>query len=129
MKVEIILFLCIMLLFSCQKKTESTSPLSENITETVYASAIVKAENQYEVFATVNGILNEIFVSENDLIKAGTPLMQVVDESITLNRENARLAAGYADVSANKEKIAEAENSVALAQSKFINDSLLYRRQ
>ena len=114
---------------SCIDKTEKTNAVRENITESVYASAIVKTENQYQVFATVNGIINKLFVTENDLVKKGAPLMQVTDESSTIDRKKASLESSYAEVSANREKLAEAKNSIALAQSKASNDSLLYQRQ
>lgn len=58
-------------LFSCSSKTEKINPVRENITESVYASAIVKTQDQYQVFATVNGIINKLFVTENDLVKKG----------------------------------------------------------
>ncbi|MEO8961020.1 MAG: efflux RND transporter periplasmic adaptor subunit [Ginsengibacter sp.] len=128
-RIPIAPILCSVLFFSCNNKIENTKPITENITESVYASAIVKTENQYQVFATVNGIINKIFVTENDLVKKGDPLIKVTDESSTIDRENASLAASYADVSANREKLADAKNSIALAQSKSSNDSLLYQRQ
>ena len=129
MKQGVILFLYVILFFSCNEKIEKTKPITENITETVYASASVKAKDQYEVFATVNGIINKIFVTENDLVKTGTPLMQVIDKSTTINAENAGLAAEYSDINTNKEKLTNAKNSISLAQSKLSNDSLLFKRQ
>ncbi len=129
MKTITVCLFCAILFISCSDKTEKTNPVIEDITESVYASAIVKTENQYQVFATVNGIINKLFVTENDLVKKGDPLMQVTDESSTINREKASLEASYADVNANREKLAEVKNSIALAQSKAGNDSLLYQRQ
>ena len=129
MKIAIALLLCSALFFSCNNKAEKIKPITENITESVYASAIIKTKNQYEAFATVNGIINKIFVTENDLVKKGDPLMQVTDKSSTFNRENASLAAEYADVNANREKLADAKNNITLAKSKCSNDSLLYQRQ
>ena len=129
MRISIVPIVCSVLFFSCNNKTENTKPINETITESVYASAIVKTDNQYQVFATVNGIINKIFVTENDLVKKGDPLMQIMDKSSTINRENASLAAGYADVNSNREKLVDAKNSIALAQDKSSNDSLLYERQ
>lgn len=76
----------------------------------------------------VIGIINKIFVTENDLVKKVT-LMQVKDEIATINRESASLAASFVEVSANREKLADVKNSNELAQSKTSNDSLLYQRQ
>ncbi len=117
------------LIFSCKGKRESTKPVTENITESVYASGLIKAKNQYQVFSTVSGIINKRLVAENDLVRVGTPLFEISDMSVTLNRANASLAASYADLSANKEKLAEAKNNISIAQRKFDNDSLLYQRQ
>gem|GEM_PF-3220622 len=64
-------------------------------------------------------------MTENDLVKKGTPLFMVLDKSVILNRENAALAANYADVSANKEKLNDARNSIALPRDKLTDDSLM----
>ena len=129
MKIKMVLLVCTLMVLSCKHKTEETKPLTENITESVYASSIVKAKDQYQVFATVNGIINKLFVTENDLIKKGDRLMQVMDKSSAINRENASLAAIFADVDANREKLADAKNTISLAQIKSGNDSLLHQRQ
>lgn len=119
-----------LLFISCGSKVEKIQPLKENITSSVYASAIVKAKNQYQVFSTVSGTIQKIFVTENDLVKVGSPLLQVTDNSVSMSRANAGLAADYAAVSANQEKLSEIKNTIALAESKSSNDySLLVRQQ
>jgi hypothetical protein len=45
------------LLYSCKKKQEHISPIEEKITESVYASGVVKSNHQYQVFSTTNGII------------------------------------------------------------------------
>ncbi len=122
--------LFLMLLFiSCGSKQEKIQPVTENITESVYASAIVKAKNQYQVYSTVSGNINKIFVTENDLVKIGTSILQVSDKSISISRESAGLAADYASINANQEKLSEVKNSIALAQNKVTNDLSLFKRQ
>lgn len=115
--------------FSCNNSTEKIKPVTENITESVYAAGIIKTKNQYQVFSTVSGIINKIFVTENDLVRSGSPLMLVSDETSKINRENAGLVAGYADLNANKEKLTDLKNSITHAQSKYRNDSLIFKRQ
>lgn len=100
-----------------------------DITESVYASGVIKAENQYQVFATVNGIINNIFVTEGDEVKKGTPLLSVVNETSKLNAENARLAASYNDYGANKSKLNELKVNIDFAKNKWQVDSSLYIRQ
>ena len=61
--------------FSCKKEAEQAiQPKKENISESVYASGIIKSQNQYQVFATVSGLLKEIMVKEGDVVKKGSPL-------------------------------------------------------
>lgn len=129
MKSRLYLFLIIPLIISCAGKQDKVKPSTENITESVYASAIVKAKNQYQVFSTVSGNINKIFVTENDLVKVGSPLLQVSDKSSSINRENAGLSAEYADLNTNRDKLTDVKNNIALAQSKCSNDSLLFVRQ
>jgi len=58
-----------LLIFSCKSKKETLKPTVENISSSIYASGLVKTKNQYQVFANVNGIIDEIFVSEGDMVK------------------------------------------------------------
>ena len=47
---------------ACKKTTETLSPVRESITESVYASGILKSKNQYQVFASVKGLLQKVYV-------------------------------------------------------------------
>jgi HlyD family secretion protein len=114
---------------SCSGSQESTQPTVENISESVYASGVVKSRNQYQVFPVVSGIVEEILVTEGDYVKQGETLMRISNEAARLNTENARLAAEYARVSANAEKLAELQEAIDLARSRMQNDSLLLVRQ
>lgn len=114
---------------SCSKSKEKTSPVVENITASVYAAGVIKTKNQYSVYSTVSGILSEILVKENDSVKAGSPLFRIADKISSLSSDNAALAANYATLSNNREKLTEIENNIELARSKYRNDSLLLSRQ
>ena len=89
------------LLFSCKKKEETTTPVVQNITESVYASGKVKSKNQYDVYSSVAGIIRKVHVTEGDLVRKGDPLLSLVNESQQLSRENAGIAARYLSVQAN----------------------------
>lgn len=108
---------------------EKTTPVVENITESVYASGVIKTKNQYQVFPTVSGVISKIYIEENDLVKAGSPLIRISDETSRMNRVNAGLAADYANVDANREKLNDLKNNIVLAANKYHNDSLLFTRQ
>ncbi len=119
----------LLLFFSCTKKTEKTNPVIENITSSVYASGVIKTKNQYQVFSAVNGLVKEIFVTEGDVVKKGTPLMKVANETAQLNSENAKLAADYAAVNSNLDKLNELKINIAQAKNKMDNDMALQQRQ
>ncbi len=121
--------LLLVIVFSCKKKTEVTSPAVVNISESVYASGTVKSKNQYQVFSTVNGIIQEIMVTEGDLVKKGAPLFKILNEPSKLNSSNAKLASDYADLNANTDKLKAAKVNSDLAYSKLKNDSMLFARQ
>ncbi|MBC8110711.1 MAG: hypothetical protein H7Y04_06585 [Verrucomicrobia bacterium] len=49
-------------LFACKSKVEKIKPVVASISESIYASGIIKSKNQYEAFVTVNGNIDQIFV-------------------------------------------------------------------
>jgi multidrug efflux pump subunit AcrA (membrane-fusion protein) len=123
-------FGCAMLLLTaCKKKQESTSPIEEKITESVYASGIVKSKLQYQVFSTVNGIVAALLVTEGDMVKKGDPIIRITNTTAQLNVENASIAADYTAQSANTEKLRELNISIEQAKVKLDNDALLQQRQ
>lgn len=125
--IKIILVIC--LLSSCKSKWEKTQPVVEKISESVYASGIIKSRHQYQVFSKVNGLIVNIPVTEGDTVKKGDPLMVILNETAKLNTENAALSAAYASVSANEDKLNELKVNIDLAKNKLNNDSLLLARQ
>ena len=129
MKQSLILCLSLFLFMACKNAVETTSPVRENITESVYASGILKSKNQYQVFSTVNGLLQHRYATEGDTVKKGALLFSILNESSTLVRENAQLAADLANLKSNQGKLDELLLSIDLAKSKMVNDSLLWMRQ
>ncbi|MBP6335393.1 MAG: efflux RND transporter periplasmic adaptor subunit [Bacteroidia bacterium] len=126
-----LLFLCFFLLAiqSCKENPEKIKPSVETISESVYASGIIKSKNQYQVFATVNGLIDKFYISEGDTIKSGEPILSISNESSKLGTENAKLAAEFADESTNTQKLNESRLAIEFAQTKMKNDSLQMVRQ
>lgn len=120
---------CIVVFFSCGKKEETTQPIKQNITESVYASGKIKSKNQYEVFAQVSGIIEQVHVEDGDMVHKGDALITLINETPKLNTENARIAASFLSVDANRDKLNEALVNISLAKEKFDNDSLILIRQ
>ncbi|MBS1635019.1 MAG: efflux RND transporter periplasmic adaptor subunit [Bacteroidetes bacterium] len=125
-----IIFIALSLVFlECGHNKEKIKPTVSDISESVYASGIIKSKNQYEAFATVNGVIEDVFVSEGDTVNIGTPILSISSEAQKLNKENAELAAQFADFNNNQGKLNEAKLAIDLAKSKMKNDSALYFRQ
>jgi RND family efflux transporter MFP subunit len=121
-------FFTILIVVSCKNGNEQTRPVVENISESVYASGIVKSKNQYQVYSTVNGLIQEILVHDGDVVSKGQPLIRVQNEPSSLNAYNAKLAADNA-IYSNADKLSEAKVAINFAMSKMKNDSLLLMRQ
>lgn len=119
----------LLLLAACGKGTGITRPTYEAISESIYASGIVKSDNQYQAYATVSGIVSNVFLTEGDTVRKGTPILSISNDAQRLSMENARLTANYYDYSANQSKLDEAREAIDLAADKLANDSLLYYRQ
>jgi len=128
-KYAVLLFSLSVLFWSCEKKTEKVQPVLEQITESVYASGLVKSKNQYQVFAAVPGIIQRILVQEGDLVKKGDPLFVIQHETSKLSAENAQLAVDFTRSSLQGEKLAELQNAIELARTNMLNDSIWLKRR
>ncbi len=126
---RVVFIFLVSLLISCSKKGERIKPVVQDITESVYASGVIKSKQQYQAFPTVSGIISDILVKEGDSVAKGTPLMAVFNETSRLSKQNAELAASYADYGANLGKLKELKINIELAKSKMLNDSVLLTRQ
>lgn len=115
--------------WGCRKKQETIMPVYMPITESVYASGKIKSVDQYQVFPSVSGIVKNIYVSEGDRVRTGQPLLSVVNDEQLLRARNASLDAHFSDISANRDKLADAARQSSLAGDKMKNDSALYFRQ
>jgi HlyD family secretion protein len=129
MKLPFLLILVFMLLVSCQGGQETTHPTREDISESVYASGVVKSKDQYQVFSTVSGVIRQVLVAEGDVVRKGDPLVRIENETARLNTESARLAAENARLSANADKLDELKVNIDLARSRMHYDSALLARQ
>ena len=114
---------------SCKDDSEKTRPVMEPITEAVYASGTIKSVEQYQVFASASGIIRDIRIQEGDSLKKGDILFVLSNETARLSTENARIAAEYADVSNQADKLRELQATIDLARIKLRNDSSLLERQ
>ncbi|MFT3946559.1 MAG: efflux RND transporter periplasmic adaptor subunit [Agriterribacter sp.] len=124
--------LCAFLLFafiSCRKKQETIHPQYQNITQSVYASGAVKSRNQYQVFANIPGVIEELDIKEGDSVKTGQTLLIINNSTAELSRQNAVTSADYNAIVNNQDRLQELSGAAEIALQKKQNDSLLYSRQ
>jgi RND family efflux transporter MFP subunit len=116
---------------SCDEKKSTLHPERSAITESVYASGAIKAQDQYTVFPVVSGILSDFLASDGDSVRIGDTLCIIRGEVSDLQRENARLLyeLSQENASPGSDRIREAELAVKTAHEKFQLDSSLYDRQ
>jgi HlyD family secretion protein len=121
----------LIILISCEKEKESIQVSANDITESVYASGKVKAINQYNVYSTVNGVLQNIIVNVGDQITKGQTLLEIDNVTSELNTENARIALDLSAENNRKgsDKLQEIELNVNLTLEKLQLDSSLFFRQ
>lgn len=121
----------LLLIMSCSKKDNGElQPKNGTVTESVYASGIVKSENQYTVYSTVNGVLQKIDVAVGQSIIQGQSLFEIESEKANLNTENARLAYQLSQESNRytQDKVDEMENKLQIAKDKLALDQSVYNR-
>ncbi len=128
-KTTLTILLLSLCFYDCKNKQETTQPVKERITESVYASGLVKSKNQYKVYSLVNGLIDKVLVAEGDIVKKGDPIIRLVNTTSQLNLENAKLSADYASFAANTEKLSELKISIELAKTKMDNDALFLQKQ
>lgn len=126
---HLVLYAIGILLLSCGKKQETSLPTVGAITESIYASGVLKTADQYQAYVTVNGIISKILVKEGDSVQVGSPLVSITNETQRYAAENASLAANFNDFTANAGKLDEAKLVIESAKNKFKLDSALYFRQ
>lgn len=123
------LFFAVFLLVSCGKSAETINPTRANISESVFASGVIKAKDQYRAYANSSGILKEVFVQEGDVVQKDQLILEIANEATRLSTETAELARRFADRKENELKLKDLEVNVQLAKSRYENDSLLLTRQ
>lgn len=111
---------------ACKEKS-GIQPDIATITESVYASGNVKAEEQYKVVSTVAGTLLKTHVQVGEMIKKGDPIFTIKNPVAGLSVSNAKLSVMRA--ADNLKKIRDMERQAELLCTKYLQDSLMYVRQ
>ena len=128
---RLITLLLVVLMSACGKEHETITPTVGPITESVYASGVVKARGQYMVYPTVSGTVSELLVHEGDTIKAGAPLLSIDDRGSSATSRSASAQVRLLEENSRESGpvLSQARESVVQARDKYILDSTNYARQ
>jgi len=120
----------LIILSSCNKDEDQIFPEVRDIHEFVYSSITIQPDSLYQVYAAVNGILEENLVEEGDLVNKGTPLLQIIATAPELNTENAKLSYELAkkNYQGNATILESISDEIGSARLKLENDSINFYR-
>ncbi len=123
--------LALVCLTGCKEDENTITPTIGTITESVYASGIVKAAGQYQVIPSANGKLLALLVQEGDTVKAGQALMRIDDRTSSLSTSNAfaQLRNLERNVQDDGPVLGQLRTALDQARDKLAVDSANYMRQ
>lgn len=74
-----------MAMVSCGKKTITTQPERKDITELVFATGVLKADNEYSLTAQSEGYITAIYFEEGDEFRAGKTMAVIDNKQAVVN--------------------------------------------
>jgi multidrug resistance efflux pump len=125
-----VLFSTALLTAACNSNKDVITPEVKPLTEAVYASGLVVAEDEYQVFAQVDGYLAEKMVSDGDAVKKGDVIFVIESAQqgarLQIARENYDLA--KRNNGADSPVLQELQTAIAAARTKMQYDSINFTR-
>lgn len=115
--IKSIMFLAaIGLLSSCGKKIQETNPIRKDVTETVFASGNLEANQTYQLVAQSDGYLVELNFKENDIVNQGQVLAVIDNKQNEINKESANALYNIAQQNLKSD-------APQMAQAKIVTDN------
>lgn len=111
----------------CKDKSETVKPTYQPIVESVYASATIKAAQQYTLYPAMSGRILNFGVAEGDQVSAGQLIAHLDNTGAALSASTAGEAVSLSRMSAKQLQEIQAQLGTAMEQAKL--DSLNYKRQ
>lgn len=125
-----LLILSAVLISSCNSNKEVITPEVKPLTEAVYASGLVVAQDEYQVFSQVDGYLAEKMVSDGDTVKKGDVLFVIESTQqnarLQIARENYELA--KTNTGRDSPVLQELYTAISAARTKMRFDSVNFVR-
>lgn len=128
-KISVFIVLAISI-FSCGKKTETATVQRKDITEMVFATGSLKADDEYLVAAQADGYLKTLNFEEGDVINAGK-VLAIIDNKqslVNVNQSGKLLAIAKANASENAPLLQQIRININLAKEKLKQDELQAER-
>lgn len=127
---SLIAVMTLMMIAACHT-SKHIHPQRKNIVETVYASGKIMADSEYTVFALSAGTVIKKLVRDGDTVKTGQLLYLIKYEASSAKLSAAKSAYDEAlsNLSEKSRVLTDLKISMANADTKFTNDSLLYIRR
>jgi HlyD family secretion protein len=133
MKKYIFIYLSIVFIITiiACNKTVTLHPQRKNIVETVYASGKIIADSEYTVYSLNAGTVIKKLTKEGDTVKKGQLLYVIKNDAPMAKADAAKIA--YNEAQSNLSERSRVLNDLKItmsnAETKFINDSVLYARR
>lgn len=114
---------------SCNR-TKTVKPERKAITEAVYASGFIIAQDEYKVYALADGYIVKKFRKDGDDVAAGDALYHVQNDALAARAGASSSAYDLAKQNAgdNSTVLTDLKNKIRSAEAKFRNDSLQFVR-
>ena len=129
--IHILLILAVIsTLIACGKKTITTQPIRKDITEMVFATGVLKADNEYSLTAQAEGYITAIDFEEGDYINPGKVMAVIENNQSVVNAAQSdkllRIARNNASVSAPL--FQQTKANITVAKEKIKQDELQVER-
>lgn len=117
-------------LASCSSNEGEVSPIKKDITETVFASGSLEAEDQYQLIAQTEGYIKDMHFDEGDSVMLGQELAIIENITFEANRTatSEQLRIAEFNLTSNAPAIQEANANLEYALSKKEQDEKQVQR-
>lgn len=124
------LILAVLFLGACGKKTEETKPVRKDVTETVFASGVLEADDTYNLAAQTDGYLTQINFEEGDMVIPGKVLVVVSNKEAIFNEKSAKDLYNIArsNTLSSAPALQQAQNTITINKQKMDLDQVNWQR-